>query len=238
MGLRRDSTPIWQKKLTWALGAQVLASREQLYDFDLGARNYKTYFIGGVSGQLGLDFSDSLLNPTKGFRVTTLIEPEGSIKNGFTPYVRARVDASGYYPFGGFVLAGRVRFGTIQGATLNDLAPSRRFYAGGGGSVRGFAYQKLGPLDPNGDPIGGRSLTEGSIEGRYRFGNYGVVAFLDAGQAYASTTPQFTDLRYGVGIGGRFYTNFGPLRLDVATPLARRKGEGLINVYVSIGQAF
>jgi len=234
-----DSTQIWQKKLTYAYGVELLGTAERVYDFSVGDRRRKTYYIAGLNGQVGLDYSDDLLNPTRGFRATALIQPEGSLRGGFTPYVRARIDVSGYYPAtDAFVLAGRVRFGTIQGASRDEIAPSRRLYAGGGGSVRGYGYQKLGPLDPNGDPIGGRSLTEGSIEGRYRFGNYGVVAFLDVGQAYESSTPKFSDLRYGVGIGGRFYTNFGPLRVDVATPLDRRKGESRINIYVSIGQAF
>ena len=234
-----DSTQIWQKRLTYAYGVELLGTAERVYDFSVGDRRRKTYYIAGLNGQVGLDYSDDLLNPTRGFRATALIQPEGSLRGGFTPYVRARIDVSGYYPAtDAFVLAGRVRFGTIQGASRDEIAPSRRLYAGGGGSVRGYGYQKLGPLDPNGDPIGGRSLTEGSIEGRYRFGNYGVVAFLDVGQAYESSTPKFSDLRYGVGIGGRFYTNFGPLRVDVATPLDRRKGESRINIYVSIGQAF
>jgi translocation and assembly module TamA len=73
---------------------------------------------------------------------------------------------------------------------------------------------------------------------RYRFGNFGVVGFVDVGQSYESTMPKFSDLRMGVGIGGRYYTNFGPLRLDVATPLNRRKGDPKIAVSVSIGQAF
>lgn len=234
-----DSTQIWQKRLTYAYGAELIGTAEKDYDFAAAERRRRTYYIAALNGQVGLDTSDDLLNPTKGFRVTALIQPEGSLQGNFTPYVRARLDGSAYYPFGeSFVLAGRVRFGTIQGASRVDIAPSRRFYSGGGGSVRGFGYQKLGPLDPNGDPIGGRSLNEGAIEGRYRFGNYGVVAFLDAGQSYESTTPKFSDMRYGVGIGGRFYTNFGPLRVDVATPLGRRKGEARINLYVSIGQAF
>jgi translocation and assembly module TamA len=76
------------------------------------------------------------------------------------------------------------------------------------------------------------------VEGRYRFGNYGVVAFLDAGQVYESSTPKLSDLRFGAGIGARLYTNFGPLRVDVATPLGRRRGESSVTVYVSIGQAF
>ena len=104
--------------------------------------------------------------------------------------------------------------------------------------MRGYGYQQLGPRDPNNDPLGGRSVVEGAIEARYRFGNYGIVPFFDIGQAYASSLPRFTDLRYGVGIGGRFYTNFGPLRLDVATPLGRRPGEPKVAIYISIGQAF
>jgi translocation and assembly module TamA len=237
--ISRDSTPLWQKKLTYALGVQLLASGEEDYDFSVGTRRRRTFYIAGLSGQLGIDRSDNLLNPTKGFRVTTLVEPEASFEGGLTPYVRARFDASGYYPVSdAFVLAARFRVGTIQGAKLNDIAPSRRFYSGGGGSVCGYGYEELGPQDPDGKPAGGRSLNEAAAEARYRFGNYGVVAFVDVGQSYASTTPQFSDLRWGVGIGGRFYTNFGPIRLDIATPINRRPGESKIAVYVSIGQAF
>ena len=237
--MSRDSTPIWQKKMTWAVGVELLGTAEKDYDFDLGRRDRRTFYIGGISGQLGLDLTDDLLNPTKGFRVMTLIQPEGSLDGGFNPYVRARIDASGYYPFGkSIVLAGRVRFGTIQGAARGDIAPSRRLYAGGGGSVRGYGYQKLGPQDPDGDPLGGRSLSEAAGEVRYRFGNFGVVGFVDVGQAYEGTMPRFSDLRFGAGIGGRYYTNFGPVRLDLATPVNRRKGDARFNVYVSIGQAF
>lgn len=237
--IARDSTPIWQKKITYAYGIELLATGETDFNVATGTRERRTFYIAGLSGQLGFDQTDSLLDPTKGYRVTTLIQPEATVNKGFDPYVRARLDASAYYSVTDqLVVAGRLRFGTIQGAGLFEIAPSRRFYAGGGGSVRGFAYQKLGELAPDGDPIGGRSLNEGSLELRYRFGNYGVVGFVDAGQAYRETTPQFSDLRYGVGVGGRFYTNFGPVRLDVATPLARKPGESRINIYVSIGQAF
>jgi len=235
----RDSTPIWQKKFTYAYGVELLATAETDYEPALNDRVRHTYYVAGVSGQVGFDQSDSLLDPTKGYRLTALVQPEATVNGGFNPYVRARIDASAYYPVNdSLVIAGRVRLGTIQGAGLYGIAPSRRLYAGGGGSVRGYAYQALGEQAADGKPVGGRSLNEASVEARYRFGNYGVVAFVDAGQAYRATTPQFKDLRYGVGIGGRFYTNFGPVRLDVATPIARRPGESRINVYVSIGQAF
>ncbi|MCJ2177430.1 autotransporter assembly complex protein TamA [Novosphingobium album (ex Hu et al. 2023)] len=237
--ISRDSTPLWQKRYTYAYGVELLATAETDYDAGTGERKRHTYYVAGLNGQLGFDTTDDLLNPAKGFRVTALVQPETTIDGGFNPYVRARFDTSTYYAVSdSLVLAGRIRLGTIQGTGLFDIAPSRRLYAGGGGSVRGYAYQGLGEQAPDGKPVGGRSLNEGSFEARYRFGNYGVVAFVDAGQAYRETMPQFSDMRYGVGLGGRFYTNFGPIRLDVATPINRRSGESLINVYVSIGQAF
>jgi translocation and assembly module TamA len=250
----RESTPIWQKVWTYAVGAEVLATNEnRVRRADISLSD--AYFIGGLIGQLGYDRSNSLLDPTRGFRLLGRINPEASLRDGTDFYMRNLIEGSTYWPLGeSFVLAGRARFGSIWGAELDRLAPSRRFYAGGGGSVRGFGFQELGPreilenpdFDPEDEdseptisvPTGGRSLNEFAIEGRYRFGNYGVVGFVDAGQVYDSQYPRFSDMRFGVGIGGRLYTNFGPLRLDIATPIGRREGESRISVYVSIGQAF
>jgi len=262
--VRYDSTPIWQKRFTYAYGVRFIVSREEDFSSRSLLPQRRLFTIAGLTGQVGLDTTDSLLNPTEGFRLTALVEPEGSLEEDFTPYVRAQLDGSAYYPAGdSFVLAGRVRLGTIQGIDRFSLAPSRRFYAGGGGSVRGFGFQELGPrrlvrnpnfpdpedIEPGTDPedlpdpfvfrpIGGRGLFEAAAEVRYRFGDYGVAAFVDAGQVYEETLPQFDDIRFGVGIGGRYYTNFGPIRVDVAMPIDRRSGESDFTVYVSIGQAF
>ncbi|MEO5773463.1 MAG: BamA/TamA family outer membrane protein [Sphingomicrobium sp.] len=237
--LSYDSTPLWQKPFTYAVGAEILGTVEEAYDFSVGARAKHRYLIGGLSGQVGVDRTDSLLNPTRGFRTTLLVQPEGSLSGSFTPYVRGQLDASVYHPFGNsFVLAARARIGSSANVDLDNLAPSRRFYAGGGGSVRGFGYQQLGPKSPDGRPIGGLSLIEGAAEARYRFGDYGIVGFVDVGQVYSKRVPSLSNVRAGVGIGGRFYTNFGPFRLDIATPIARQRGESRFNLYVSIGQAF
>jgi len=234
-----DSTPIWQKTFTYAYGAQLIGTNESVYDFVAGKRVRRTYGILAIPLQAGFDQSNDLLNPTKGYRVKLSLSPETSVHGGISPYARTMVEATGYYPASkSLVIAGRVRVGSILGIGRDDLAPSRRYYGGGGGSVRGYGYQRLGPLDPNGDPVGGRSLNEFSIEARYRFGNYGIVPFFDGGNAYESSMPQFDHLHYGVGIGGRLYTNFGPLRVDIATPLNPRKGDGRIALYISIGQAF
>lgn len=234
-----QSTPIWQKELTYSLGFEILATNEKHYNFDLGARESRTYYVAALPGQVTFDQSNDLLNPTEGFRITAKLSPEASLGSGTQIYGRGLLEATGYYPAGdNLVLAGRARIGSIMGADRELIAPSRRYYAGGGGSVRGFGYQELGPKDPEDRPIGGRSLIEAAAEVRYRFGDYGIVGFVDAGQVYTSSTPRFDDLRFGVGIGGRFYTNFGPLRVDVATPINRQPGESRISVYVSIGQAF
>ncbi|KQN91433.1 hypothetical protein ASE90_01030 [Sphingomonas sp. Leaf67] len=242
-----DSTPIWQKRFTYAYGAELIGTNEDTYDFDVGERRRKTYGIAALPLFAGFDTSDNLLNPTKGFRVKLNASPEASVQGAVRPYGRFMVEGTGYYPIGeSIVIAGRARAGSIQGIARNDLAPSRRYYAGGGGSVRGFGFQELGPRTPEVDedgnnlnrPIGGRSLNEFAIEARYRFGDFGIVPFLDAGQVYESSLPKGSDLRFGAGIGGRFYTNFGPLRVDVATPIARRPGESKIALYISIGQAF
>ena len=234
-----DSTPIWQKKFTYGYGAQLIGTNESVYDFARSDKVRRTYGIVAIPLQVGFDRSNDLLNPTKGYRVNLSLSPETSVQGSVSPYVRTMLQVTGYHPVAtNLVLAGRVRVGSILGISRDDLAPSRRYYGGGGGSVRGYGYQRLGPLDPNGDPVGGRSINEFSIEARYRFGNYGIVPFFDGGNAYASSAPQFDDLHFGAGIGGRLYTNFGPLRVDVATPLNPRKGDGRIALYISIGQAF
>ncbi|WP_337846171.1 BamA/TamA family outer membrane protein [Sphingomonas sp.] len=234
-----DSTPIWQKKLTYAYGVELVGTSEDRFDFARNARERGVYFIAAVPLFAGWDQSDNLLNPTRGWRLKLNLSPETSVRGAARPYARAMVEGTVYQPVtDSIVLAGRARFGTIQGIDRNDLAPSRRYYAGGGGSVRGFGYQELGPRAPDGRPIGGRSFNEFAVEARYRFGNFGIVPFLDAGQVYEESLPQLSRLRFGAGIGGRFYTNFGPMRLDIATPIARKPGESKVALYISIGQAF
>jgi translocation and assembly module TamA len=241
----RESNLIWQKPLTFSLGAQLLATRQ--LDRSLrtpGEDPNATFFILAFPGSITLDGSDNLLDPTRGFRLTARISPEFSLREGSNfNYVRAQLDGSYYQPIGNTtVIAARVHVGSIVGANRGRVAPSRRFYAGGGGSVRGFDFQRVGPKDPTGAPTGGNSLTEVSLEARFRmkaFGNdIGIVPFVDAGQVYQGTVPSFDSLRVGAGVGLRYYTAFGPVRIDVATPITRDPGDPRVAFYVSIGQAF
>ncbi|WP_010411756.1 autotransporter assembly complex protein TamA [Citromicrobium sp. JLT1363] len=248
----RLSNILFQKPFSWSVGLELLASDERLA-FDLDNSDLtdpsppprQTYFVAALPGFAQIDTSDDLLNPTEGFRVSVRASPEISETQGMESfYIRNQADASYYRQIGedGPILAGRIRLGSIAGAPLSNIAPSRRFFAGGGGSVRGYGYREIGPRDPSGDPIGGRSLIELSAEARIPTplfnGAVQVVPFVDAGSVGTDEYPDFEDIRIGAGIGARYLTGFGPLRLDVAFPINPRPTDSFVAVYVSLGQAF
>jgi translocation and assembly module TamA len=137
------------------------------------------------------------------------------------------------------VLALRALIGSVQGAGQFELPPDQRFYGGGSATVRGFKYQSIGPLFPNNDPIGGTAIDAGTVEFRQRlFGDFGAVAFVDAGQVSAQNTPFSGTLRVGLGAGVRYYTPIGPVRLDVAVPANKPPGGDRFEIYLGLGQAF
>lgn len=239
-GLERQSNIIWQKTWTWSVGGELIATDERDVDLASAATRRRTFLIGALPATLSYDGSNDLLDPTRGYRLSGRFSPELSLHAGAFGYSRVQIDGSFYQPVTPtVVVAGRARLGTIVGAGRDQIAPSRRFYAGGGGSVRGYGYQRVGPRDPVfNDPIGGRSLAEFAIEARVRLGNWGIVPFLDAGNISTSPLPRLDNLQVGAGIGVRYHTRFGPIRVDVGTPLNPRSGDSRVAVYVSLGQAF
>jgi translocation and assembly module TamA len=241
--LERQSNIIWRKTWTWGIGTELLGTDERGVFTNPALKETRTFLIAALPAHLAYDGSDDLLNPTRGFRAGIRLSPEISRKGGFFAYARVQLDGSFYYPVvSGTVLAARIRLGGIYGADAPSIAPSRRFYAGGGGSVRGYGYQRVGPRDFAGDPVGGRTLTEFAVEARIpitAFGNdLGIVPFLDGGSLTNRVTPQFDSWQFGAGLGLRYYTSFGPIRLDVGTPLNPRAGDSRVAVAVSLGQAF
>ncbi|MEJ7777457.1 MAG: BamA/TamA family outer membrane protein [Sphingomicrobium sp.] len=237
--IERQSNIIWRKKWTWSIGTELLATDERGIFSDPAAEETRTFLIAALPATLYYDGSDDLLNPTRGFRLGGRLSPEISAQGGSFTYARAQIDGSAYLPLASnTVIAGRVRLGSIVGADAPSIAPSRRFYSGGGGSVRGYGYQRLGPRDFQGDPIGGRALAEFSLEARVRFGSFGIVPFLDGGTLANRITPDLNGWQFGAGLGLRYYSAFGPIRVDVGTPLNPRQGDSRIAVAVSLGQAF
>ena len=235
--IERETNLIWQKKWYYSLGVEAVATRE--VDRSAFGEPARLYYIAAAPLSLSYDGSDNLLDPTRGFRLTGRASPELSVQSNVFGYLKAQLEGSTYLPVGArVVLAARAHFGSIIGASRGSIAPTRRFYAGGGGSLRGFGYQKVGPEDADGSPTGGNSITEGSFEARVRFGNFGVVPFIDVGQVFNSTIPSFDSLKIGAGLGARYYTSFGPVRIDIATPVNGRRNDAKVQFYVSIGQAF
>lgn len=188
------------------------------------------------------DSSDDLLNPSKGLRASLVTAPSINLGSTGFSFLKSEFKASTYFsPLRDqkMTLALRTRFGSIVGAANNTLPATQRFFAGGGGSIRGFAFQQVGPLGADNNPLGGRSVAEIAGEVRLRVSDtIGIVPFIEGGNTYVDNLPKFSDFRWGAGIGARYYTSFGPIRFDFAVPLDRRPGEGRLQFYVSLGQAF
>lgn len=240
--IERQSNIIWHKKWTYSLGADLILTDERGVFADPNTLETRTFFIAALPSMLRYDGTDDLLDPTEGFRLGASVTPEISGHGQRLNYVRGQIDASAYKPLGRTVLAGRIRLGTIFGAEATQIAPSRRFYSGGGGSVRGYGYQELGPRDGMNDPMGGRGLAEFSLEARIKIKlfdeDFGVVPFLDGGTLSRKEYPDFSKWQLGAGIGIRYYSTFGPIRVDVGTPLNPQNGDAPVAVVVSLGQAF
>ncbi len=201
----------------------------------------RAYQIVGFQVGGKFDTSDSLLDPSRGYRLQGSITPSYSLRDG-TPFAPLRVTGTTYWDIGGdrrSILALRASYGSLFSPGRFQVPENQRFYAGGGGSIRGFDYQSVGPRRANGKPAGGASLAEASIELRQRlWGNFGMAAFVDAGTVGSGLAPDFSNLRVGAGLGIRYYTPIGPIRADVAVPLVRQQGSSGYGLYVGIGQAF
>jgi translocation and assembly module TamA len=189
-----------------------------------------------------LDRSNDPLNPTTGWRLSVWAQPTAVTGDDSLIFLRAETQVSAYLPLqdnAKTVLAGRARLGSIVGGDELAIPSDRLFYSGGGGSVRGYEYQGVGPRLPDNTPRGGLSLVEAAVEIRHDvWRSFQAVAFIDAGAVGFQETPNFNNLRYGAGVGVRYMLPFGPIRADIAVPLDKREGDADFQLYVSIGQAF
>jgi translocation and assembly module TamA len=200
----------------------------------------------------GLD--SPLEDARKGFRISMSITPTFSIGHPSTRFFVTQASASTYFDLnnlglnkdpGRSVLALRALAGLAAGASEFSLPPDQRFYAGGSGTIRGYRYQGVGPVFPDGNPVGGTAINAGTVEFRQRFGmNFGTAFFLDGGNVSQNLNPLGGQLRFGAGVGVRYYTPIGPIRVDVAVPIHRRPrtpispGDDAFEIYIGLGQAF
>ncbi|MGH1377509.1 MAG: autotransporter assembly complex protein TamA [Alphaproteobacteria bacterium] len=230
-----DVKRIMGKYLSAHIGGDLKITRINEEDEDT-----ENYALFSPYSSILYDSRDSVLDPHSGMVFSASLHPFIDALGQSNPFVRAKVGVQSYYDISdNTTLAGRLSVGSILGADTDDVPATERFYAGGGGSIRGFGYQEVGPFE-DGDPKGGRSLIEGSIETRFKISdNMGAVLFVDAGQVDDKVSPSFENLSVGAGVGFRYYTDFGPVRFDVGVPISGKENtDQNYQIYISIGQAF
>lgn len=203
----------------------------------------ESYSLISVPMQFAWDTIDDLLDPNQGGRMAFQVAPYHDTAEAGLSFFKGEAHLSRYVkivPNPSLVAAGRVALGGIAGADRDSIPADERFYVGGGGSIRGYAYQTVGPLE--GDrPTGGRSMFEASVELRLKTSNdLGFVIFLDGGSAFEGASLDTDEqVRWGTGVGARYFTPIGPLRLDVGFPLDRRtEMDDAFQIYVSLGHSF
>jgi translocation and assembly module TamA len=191
------------------------------------------------------DSTGFTLDPRDGSIVDLRVEPSVSAGDATLGFVRLIGEGRIYESFldnDRLTLAARVLTGWLEpvSGSADDVPPDRRFYAGGGGSVRGYEYNSIYPAERDllGLTPGGQGLLEGSIEARYRFDNgWGAAVFIDGGTAF-DDWGEAGDLSFGAGVGVRYDLGFAPLRIDFAVPLDDSESGDDFAVYISLGQAF
>ena len=243
VAVSRKFSRVWTASLGLTATQSRVTQEGQSFDYQLLALPIGLrYDTTGVEG---------LLDATRGIRAAAAITPTHAFgdasERGDATFALLQVSGSTYLDVGSYlggqegrgVLALRGLVGSAQGASTFELPPDQRFYAGGGGTVRGYKYQSIGPRFPSGRPTGGTAVTAATVEYRQRIGeSFGAAVFVDAGQVNTTSAPFTGDLRVGAGVGARYYTAIGPIRLDVAVPLDKRRRDDIVQVYIGLGQAF
>ncbi len=200
----------------------------------------RSYVLAQLPASLLFSTVQNPLEPTGGWQAGLALTPTKPLIGGHAPFLIASANGSAYLRLSrATLIAVHAQLAGIYGASLFQVPPDERLYAGGSGTVRGFTYQTIGPLFPDDKPKGGLSLDAFSLELRQHLTPHiGLVPFIDAGQVGAGNAPFTGQLHVSAGLGLRYYTAIGPIRLDLAFPLNRTAGSGAFALYAGLGEAF
>jgi outer membrane protein assembly complex protein YaeT len=238
----RDLDERWSGSLGWAFSWSAVGDTSGSADRLLDDPESRV-FLQGPRLTIRRSTVSSPLDAREGSRVELAVTPWLPGLGSDVGFTAIEANGAAFQPLGPVVVAGRVRLGSLQpfpGFSADEIPMPERFYTGGGSSVRGFSFWRLGPRRAEGRPIGGASVLEASGELRFPIrGALGGVAFVDAGQVDLDPWGwKPGDLTFSAGGGLRFATPLGPIRLDVARPLHAPEEAGTTWFHFSIGQAF
>jgi translocation and assembly module TamA len=245
-----DEVNFFSRQLDLEVGIERIANENRTYRLGIGLRTAETrdafgqqdYTILTLPLGAEFDYRDSELDPTEGYFLNASLTPFAAL-TGTDSGLRSYLDARYYRTFGEtrpVTLAFRGQLGSVYGPSLADAPADYLFYSGGGGTVRGQPYQSLGVDLGGGNVVGGRSFVGLSAEARVSVTDtIGIVGFADAGYIGEE---EFYDgsgeWHSGAGLGLRYATGIGPIRLDVAVPTSGPDTGEEFQIYIGIGQSF
>lgn len=246
-----DEVNYFSRQATIGAGVKYIASDHREYEYGIGLTAAETrdalgedeYLLFVLPTRLTRDYRDFELDATKGYYLQASATPFYAI-NGADNGLRTFIDYRIYRSFNiqrPVTLALRAQFGSVAGPSLSDAPADFLFYSGGGGTVRGHPYQSLGVDVGGGNQVGGRSFIGLSAEARVKATDtIGIVGFFDYGFIGSDPFPGDTtgEFQSGAGIGVRYHTGIGPIRLDVAVPVSGPNKSSDFEIYIGIGQAF
>ena len=252
--LSRNLSKVWSVSAGFSTTQETIIQPQEIPYYDRGTFYYTLFAIPLSLRYDSTDLSSPILDPTHGIRAALTLTPTLSLGPPDATFFITQVRASTYFDLhdlfgvapGRTVLATRGLWGYAEGASAIQLPPDQRFYAGGSGTIRGYAFQSVGPLFPSSTntpdintPVGGVAVDAFSLELRQRIGrNWGFAVFADSGRVGDTAMPFSGRYQSGVGAGPRYYTPIGPLRVDIAFPIDRQTYDSRLEVYIGLGQAF
>ena len=257
VSLNRKLGQDWYLRLIYGLSLNTEESVAADSPLDIEEQQFldENTLISSIGIEMARDTRNDLLNPKTGSLLGAKIAVAPDFLGSELTYFQPAIDVKKYVPVTkNIVLAGRLRLETIEGIQSSSFIPAfKRLYLGGSDTVRGYAFQELPPLDRNGNPIGGQSAFNASVEVRFPiYKEFSGVTFLDTGLLDKDPFRlNFSDMRYTCGVGLRYDTVIGPIRADVGYKLNPPTGKDIGDFanpndivgdrwrfYLNIGQAF
>lgn len=262
--IRMNQDYTWQAE---AIRENITVYRSQTYSMTNRIErvpNKKNYLSIGIRGEytsvnesirngkyaiLGLPFFwkhthvENILDPISGYNISYKSTAYQQLNSDHERYYKQTLWVSSYFPLTEnerIVLAVRAQLGSIFGASLSKIPFTKLFLGGSEEDLRGYRFKTVSPLNSNGDPVGGRGAFYWTAEFRFRLTkSLGFVTFSDWGNVTRRAYPTIEGKWFkSVGVGLRYFTFFGPLRLDAGFPLNKRPNDPNYRIYVSIGQSF